>query len=126
MLTRAFAMALLLLSVNAARADFSIICDEIGQIEDILRTTEAKGFHEAKQKMRAYAALRDERNEPTCAVSRPLFPANVVQVVASFESIEFLPSELHQVLVVELHMQGRVLFGTINRYVTEKKAETGI
>lgn len=125
MWTRAAIVGFLTLCGGGARADFSLICDEQSQLEDVLRTDQASGFEEATTKFKAYIALKDERDEATCGLGRPPHPAKVGKVVASFESIEFMPGELHDVLVVELHMGGRVLYGTINRFVSEKKPEQG-
>ena len=124
--TRLAWTALFLLAAGAARADFSIICDERAQVEDILATTREKGFQEATRKFRAYVALRDERNEPTCEVTRVPHPARVGQVVSQFGSIEFLPDQLHDVLIVEIRAGERTLFGTLNHFVAPKPPETGI
>ncbi len=126
MWTRTTICGLALLCASAARADFSLICDEKSQVEDILRTDSEKGFVVAKDKFRAYLALRDERNEPTCELSDPLQPASVGEVVARFESIEFLPEQLHDVVIVEIRVGERSVFGTINRFVAPKAPETGL
>ncbi len=126
MLKRIAVLTLMACSGGAARADFSIICDERAQVEDILSTTREKGFQEATRKFRAYLALRDERNEPTCEVTRVPHPAKVGQVVSQFGSIEFLPDQLHDVLIVEIHSGERTLFGTLNHFIAAKPAETGI
>jgi hypothetical protein len=116
----------LLGGATAARADFSLICDEKAQVEDILRTDSEKGFDVAKDKFRAYIALRNERNEPTCEMSEPLQPTAVGAVVSHFESIEFLPAQLHDVVIVEIRVGERSVNGTINRFVAPKAAEVGL
>lgn len=110
----------------AARADISIVCDEQAQVEDILNTTRNHGFQEATQKLRAYSGLRDEHNEPTCEVSRAPHPAKVGAVVAQFKSIEFLPDQLHDVLIVEIRVGERTLYGTLNTFIALKAKELGI
>ncbi len=128
MLTRWALAGLVMTLAGAARAEggFSLICDEKAQIEDVLRTTREHGFQEASLKFRAYQALRDERNEPTCEVSAAPDPDSVGRVVARYDAVEFLPAQIHNVLVVELQVSGRVLFATLNRFVSEKAAETGL
>ena len=111
---RAFVTVFFALTAGAARADFSIICDEQAQIEDILQTTRAKGFYEARQKFRAYVTLRDDRNEATCEMSRVPHPAKLGKVVAHYDNVEFVPDQSHDVLVVELHVGERILFATLN------------
>ncbi len=126
MLKRVLWMASLLLTTGAARADFSIVCDEQAQVEDILKTTREKGFHQAVGKFRAYVALRDERNEPTCEMARVPDRRRVGMVVGHFSDVEFMPAQTHDVLVVEIRVNGRTLFGTLSRFVAEKIPETGL
>ncbi len=118
--------AILALSCGAARAEFSIICDEKAQVEDILDTTRNKGFEQATSKFRAYLALRDERNEPTCEVGKVPHPAKIGPVVAHFKGIEFLPEQLHDVLIVEVRVGERTLYGTLNQFVAPKAREVGL
>ena len=125
MRTRLLLTAFMLAVPATARAEFSLLCDEKVQLEDILRTDQSRGFGDASLKLRAYTKLLDDRQEGTCAVANPPHPAKVGQVVGHFEAIEFLPGELHDVLIVEVPIGGRLLFGTINRFVAEKKAEAG-
>ena len=128
MLTRWAIAGLVMLFAGGARAEggFSLICDEKAQLDDVLRTTRDHGFQEASLKFRAYQALRDERNEPTCEVSAAPDPDSIGRVVATYDAIEFLPAQIHNVLVVELQANGRVLCATLNRFVSEKAAETGL
>jgi hypothetical protein len=128
MMTRWALAGLALTFAGAARAEggFSLICDEKVQLEDVLRTTREHGFQEASLKFRAYQALRDERNEPTCEVAAPPDPGAVGRVVARYDAVEFLPAQIHNVLVVEFQVGERVLFATLNRFVSEKAAETGL
>ncbi len=125
MWTRAVFATFLMLTASAARADFSLICDNQAEIEDILHTDQTSGFEEATKKFKAYIALMDERNESSCELGRVPHPAKVGNVVGRFESIEFIPGELHDVVIVEVHAGGRLLYGTINRFVSEKKPELG-
>ena len=124
MRTQFLLTAFLLFAASGARAEFSLVCDEQAELEDVLRTDQARGFQDASLKLRAYTELLDERHEGACEVSRVPRPSRVGQVVGRYEGIEFLPGELHDVVIVEVHTGGRVLFGTINRYVSEKKPET--
>lgn len=50
----------------------------------------------------------------------------VRQVVATFDNIEFLPGQSHDVLIVEFQFGERTLFGTVNRYVSPKAPEVGL
>ena len=125
MWTRMAITALVMLAAGGARADFSIVCDEQGQLEDILATSRTQGFEAATNKFRAYLRLRDERGEPTCEVTRVPDPASVGPVVGRYGALEFLPSELHDVLVVEIQAGARTLYGTINKFVSPKAEESG-
>lgn len=126
MWTRALVTAFLFAFPLSAHADFSLVCDEAAQVEDVLRTVQAHGFEQASSKFRAYAHLSNDRQEPTCELSKVPRPTRVGAVVAEFPAIEFIPGEMHDVIVVELHYGDRILFGTLNRFVTEKKPETGV
>ena len=118
--------AFLVLSGGAARADFSLVCDEKAQVLDVLQTTRDKGFEAAKEKFRAYIALKNEQDQPSCELSEALEPASVGDVVARFDEIEFLPDELHDVVIVEIRVGDHSVFGTINRYVAPKAAQVGL
>jgi hypothetical protein len=50
----------------------------------------------------------------------------LIRVVARYDAVEFLPAQIHDVLVVEFQVGERVLFATLNRFVSEKAAETGL
>jgi hypothetical protein len=110
----------------AAHADFSLVCDERSQLQDILNTAKAKGHKVAIEKFQAYAALRNEKNEPTCEVSTVPNPATVDHVVSQFDSVEFLPAQLHDVLIVEFHAGERTLYATLNHFLAPKPAEVGL
>ena len=83
----------LVLCGTAAKADFSILCDEKAELEDILSANQQSGFKQASQVFRAYRDLIDERGEPSCAVAAVPFPTRVGGVVAHLSTAErFLAS----------------------------------
>jgi len=126
MIRLAVLAALLTVAASAARADFSIVCDEKSQLDDILRTIQDKGFAVAKDKFHAYMDLIDDRQEPTCEATAAPLPAKIGDVVSRFPTIEFLPEELHDVVVVEIKGGEHPAFATLNRYVAPKAAEAGL
>jgi len=112
--------ALLLICAGNAHASFSLVCDEKAQLDEILSANQDKGFDAAREKFLAFVDLRNEHGDPTCELSEPPQPERVGQVVSHYESIEFLPEQLHDVIVVEIRVGEHFVFGTINRFVGEK------
>ncbi len=110
------------LCAGGAQAGFSLVCDEKAQLEDILRTNQQDGFGAAREKFLAYIALRNEHEEPTCELSERPDPARVGEVVSRFEGVEFLPEQIHDVVIVEIKVGEHFVYGTINKFVGPKSS----
>ena len=97
----------------------------LGKVCHVAFLIEQKPNPQAVEARKHHLRLRDERGEPTCEVTRVPDPASVGPVVGRYGALEFLPSELHDVLVVEIQAGARTLYGTINKFVSPKAEESG-
>jgi len=122
MFKRAALTIFLTLCAGGAHAGFSLVCDEKDQLDDILRTNQQGGFSAAREKFLAYIALRNDHDEPTCELSERPDPAKVGQIVSRFDGVEFLPRQIHDVVIVEIKVGDRFVYGTVNRFVAPQES----
>ena len=122
MIKRAALAIFLTLCGGGAQAAFSLVCDEKDQLDDILRTNQQGGFSAAREKFMAYIALRNDHDEPTCELSERPDPSKVGQIVSRFDGVEFLPKQVHDVVIVEIKVGDRFVYGTINRFVAPQES----